>query len=73
MPKVTTPYTLDEKAQARFKRANTALWQAYSIMDLLVNGTDLSNDDMPTLLSALQGAVELMSNGLNDLPEVDND
>ncbi|OOF38198.1 hypothetical protein BKK47_09955 [Rodentibacter mrazii] len=70
MPKATTSYTLDDKAQAHLKNATNTLWQAYSIVDLLVNSADLDNDDMPALISALRGAAELMSNGLNDLGEV---
>ncbi|VEH66057.1 Uncharacterised protein [Rodentibacter pneumotropicus] len=70
MPKATTSYTLDDKAQSHLKNATNTLWQAYSIVDLLVNSADLDNDDMPALISALRGAAELMSNGLNDLGEV---
>ncbi|OOF79103.1 hypothetical protein BKG96_03305 [Rodentibacter caecimuris] len=68
--KTSTPYTLDDKAQVHLKNATNTLWQAYSIVDLLVNSADLDNDDMPALISALRGAAELMSNGLNDLGEV---
>ncbi|TCP95330.1 hypothetical protein EDC44_10921 [Cricetibacter osteomyelitidis] len=62
------PYILDDQAQANLKNGINSIWQAHAIIELISKSAQV--DDNCTLISALNGVLELMSNGLNDLAEV---
>ncbi|MBF0786112.1 hypothetical protein E4T80_11625 [Muribacter muris] len=61
-------YILDEQGQDYLRNALNTLWQAQSLIELIAKVAEAENDY--TLISALNGVLVLMNNGLNDLGEV---
>ncbi|WP_448757040.1 hypothetical protein [Aggregatibacter sp.] len=60
---------LDESAQNNLEAASALFWQAFSMADVLATA-DLKEGDMPTVICALKGVVNLMNEGLENLAGV---
>ncbi|KMK51243.1 hypothetical protein RO21_07190 [[Actinobacillus] muris] len=61
-------YILDQQGQDYLRNALNSLWQAQSLIELIAKAAEAENNY--TLISALNGVLVLMNNGLNDLGEV---
>ncbi|WP_109082733.1 hypothetical protein [Aggregatibacter kilianii] len=62
-------FVLDEGALNNLEAASALFWQAFSMADVLASA-NLNEGDMPTVICALKGVVNLMNEGLEHLAGV---